>query len=164
MVLLRSVILNNSLVVQTGQEIRRAPRKWNEIQSIPIIIVKRLLPSPSMLMFRARRGKRYMYSWNQLVMLCFPEVFQQIMTGIVALFVSSDRRSTTSWSCVQLFMSILLRLIYKTVHSLGFHCQRKTSQAPRNWPFNTFNPFAPEPPVTARADPRPFHPLWRHQF
>ena len=21
------------------------------------------------------------------------------------------------------------------------------------------NPFAPEPPVTARADPRPFHPL-----
>ena len=27
-----------------------------------------------------------------------------------------------------------------------------------------FNPFAPEPPVTARADPRPFYPLWRHQF
>ena len=26
------------------------------------------------------------------------------------------------------------------------------------------NPFAPEPPVTARADPRPFYPLWRHQF
>ena len=27
-----------------------------------------------------------------------------------------------------------------------------------------FNPFAPEPPVTARADPGPFYPLWRHQF
>ena len=27
-----------------------------------------------------------------------------------------------------------------------------------------FNPFAPEPPVTARADPRPFYPLWGHQF
>ena len=26
------------------------------------------------------------------------------------------------------------------------------------------NPFAHEPPVTARADPRPFYPLWRHQF
>ena len=26
------------------------------------------------------------------------------------------------------------------------------------------NPFAPEPPVTAHADPRPFYPLWRHQF
>ena len=26
------------------------------------------------------------------------------------------------------------------------------------------NPFAPEPPVTARADPGPFYPLWRHQF
>ena len=25
------------------------------------------------------------------------------------------------------------------------------------WPL--FNPFAPEPPVTARADPRPFYPL-----
>ena len=24
------------------------------------------------------------------------------------------------------------------------------------------NPFAPEPPVTARADPGPFYPLWRH--
>ena len=29
--------------------------------------------------------------------------------------------------------------------------------------FN-LNPFAPEPPVTARADPGPFYPLWRHQF
>ena len=28
----------------------------------------------------------------------------------------------------------------------------------------SFNPFAPEPPVTARADPGPFYPLWRHQF
>ena len=27
-----------------------------------------------------------------------------------------------------------------------------------------FNPFAPEPPLTARADPGPFYPLWRHQF
>ena len=27
-----------------------------------------------------------------------------------------------------------------------------------------FNPFAPEPPVTARADPGTFYPLWRHQF
>ena len=26
------------------------------------------------------------------------------------------------------------------------------------------NPFAPEPPVTTRADSRPFYPLWRHQF
>ena len=26
------------------------------------------------------------------------------------------------------------------------------------------NSFAPEPPVTARADPGPFYPLWRHQF
>ena len=26
------------------------------------------------------------------------------------------------------------------------------------------NPFAPEPPVTARADPGPFYPLWCHQF
>ena len=26
------------------------------------------------------------------------------------------------------------------------------------------NPFAPEPPVTAHADPGPFYPLWRHQF
>ena len=26
------------------------------------------------------------------------------------------------------------------------------------------NPFAPEPPVTARADSGPFYPLWRHQF
>ena len=26
------------------------------------------------------------------------------------------------------------------------------------------NPFAPEPLVTARADPGPFYPLWRHQF
>ena len=26
------------------------------------------------------------------------------------------------------------------------------------------NPFATEPPVTARADSRPFYPLWRHQF
>ena len=24
---------------------------------------------------------------------------------------------------------------------------------------NTINPFAPEPPVTARADPGPFYPL-----
>ena len=27
-----------------------------------------------------------------------------------------------------------------------------------------FNPFAPEPPVTACADPGPFYPSWRHQF
>ena len=27
-----------------------------------------------------------------------------------------------------------------------------------------FNPFAPKLPVTARADPGPFYPLWRHQF
>ena len=26
------------------------------------------------------------------------------------------------------------------------------------------NPFAPEPPATARADPGPFYPLWRHEF
>ena len=26
------------------------------------------------------------------------------------------------------------------------------------------NPFAPELPVTACADPGPFYPLWRHQF
>ena len=26
------------------------------------------------------------------------------------------------------------------------------------------NPFAPEPPLTACADPGPFYPLWRHQF
>ena len=25
--------------------------------------------------------------------------------------------------------------------------------------FSLFNPFAPEPPVTARADPGPFYPL-----
>ena len=25
-------------------------------------------------------------------------------------------------------------------------------------------PFAPEPPVTVRADPRPFYRLWRHLF
>ena len=25
--------------------------------------------------------------------------------------------------------------------------------------LNLFNPFAPEPPVTARADPGPFYPL-----
>ena len=30
--------------------------------------------------------------------------------------------------------------------------------------LSLFNPFAPEPPVTARADPHPFYPLWRHQF
>ena len=30
------------------------------------------------------------------------------------------------------------------------------------WTF--LNPFAPEPPVTTRADPGPFYPLWRHQF
>ena len=30
--------------------------------------------------------------------------------------------------------------------------------------FFALNPFAPEPPVTARADPGPFYPLWRHQF
>ena len=29
---------------------------------------------------------------------------------------------------------------------------------------DTFNPFAPEPPVTTRAYPGPFYPLWRHQF
>ena len=43
----------------------------------------------------------------------------------------------------------------------------------RDWEFvlvrtfirtQSFNPFAPEPPVTARADPRHFYPLWRHQF
>ena len=28
----------------------------------------------------------------------------------------------------------------------------------------SINPFAPEPPVTSRADPGPFYPLWRHQF
>ena len=27
-----------------------------------------------------------------------------------------------------------------------------------------FNPLAPEPPITANADPHPFHCLWRHQF
>ena len=32
------------------------------------------------------------------------------------------------------------------------------------WHFNNFNPFAPEPPVTARVDPRSFYSLWRHQF
>ena len=31
-------------------------------------------------------------------------------------------------------------------------------------PLFILNPFAPEPPVTARADPRSFYPLWRHQF
>ena len=30
--------------------------------------------------------------------------------------------------------------------------------------FGVINPFATEPPVTARADPGPFYPLWRHQF
>ena len=30
--------------------------------------------------------------------------------------------------------------------------------------FFPLNPFAPEPPVTAHADPRPFYPLWRYQF
>ena len=30
--------------------------------------------------------------------------------------------------------------------------------------YHKFNPFAPEPPITARADPRPFYPLWRRQF
>ena len=28
----------------------------------------------------------------------------------------------------------------------------------------SINPLAPEPPVTACADPGPFYPLWRHQF
>ena len=27
-----------------------------------------------------------------------------------------------------------------------------------------FNPFAPEPPVTARADAGPFYPFGHHQF
>lgn len=30
--------------------------------------------------------------------------------------------------------------------------------------YNHINPFAPEPPVTARADPRPSCRFWRHQF
>ena len=29
---------------------------------------------------------------------------------------------------------------------------------------DNINPFAPELPVTARADPGPFYPLWCHQF
>ena len=29
---------------------------------------------------------------------------------------------------------------------------------------NNLNPFAPEPPLTARADPLRFYRLWRHQF
>ena len=33
--------------------------------------------------------------------------------------------------------------------------QGTTTLISRNW----FNPFAPEPPVTARADPGPFYPL-----
>ena len=33
--------------------------------------------------------------------------------------------------------------------------QGTTTLISRNW----FNPFAPEPPVTASADPGPFHPL-----
>ena len=30
--------------------------------------------------------------------------------------------------------------------------------------LSIINPFAPEPPVTARADPGPFYPLSCHQF
>jgi len=30
--------------------------------------------------------------------------------------------------------------------------------------YNYINPFAPEPPVTARADPRSPYRLWRHHF
>ena len=40
-------------------------------------------------------------------------------------------------------------------------------QHSRKWDFfltQHINPFAPEPPVTARADPGPFYPLWHHQF
>ena len=30
--------------------------------------------------------------------------------------------------------------------------------------YTHINPLAPEPPVTARADPGSFYPLWRYQF
>ena len=30
--------------------------------------------------------------------------------------------------------------------------------------YNHINPFTPDPPVTARADPRPCCRFWRHQF
>ena len=38
---------------------------------------------------------------------------------------------------------------------------KHTKQQLKHWDIN---PFAPEPPVTTRADPGPFYPLWRHQF
>ena len=34
----------------------------------------------------------------------------------------------------------------------------------QNLIFQYINPFAPEPPVTARGDPGTFYPLWCHQF
>ena len=44
--------------------------------------------------------------------------------------------------------------------------QVKSGEKVGKRPFLGFliNPFAPEPPVIALADPRPFYPLWRHQF
>ena len=42
--------------------------------------------------------------------------------------------------------------------------QNKACHNNHNFVYFTFKPFAPEPPVTTRADQGPFYPLWRHQF
>ena len=48
--------------------------------------------------------------------------------------------------------------------ALNFRCSEQKFKLFCNSFGTLFNPLAPEPPVTARADPGPFYPLWRHQF
>ena len=73
-----------------------------------------------------------------------------------------------SWAQMEL-TDVLIINIPKSIHFLmslsniiaWFICSREYKV---KLLINFFNPFAPEPPVTARADPGPFYPLWRHQF
>ena len=66
-------------------------------------------------------------------------------------------------------------LLFQRIFTASVKCLKFNSfmlQSQKKWsvsvieapPLYLLNPFAPEPPVTARADPGPFYPLWRHQF
>ena len=53
--------------------------------------------------------------------------------------------------------AIIMKMAYSPSDAQDISC---TTRVQRGWArTDNLNPVAPEPPVTARADPRPFYPL-----
>ena len=76
-------------------------------------------------------------------------------TGRMALNLPS---LTFPWSLARPHRSFMYH-----AHLLAKLCKKRTAWG-GGWVITLLTPFAPEPPVTARADPDPFYPLWRLSF